>query len=69
MGRIFRTVCDPACRMHCMISKHNGWFLQLMEKGNVKQSRLSVSVFILEKKNQTTLQKSNYLFLDITMDR
>lgn len=26
MGRVFDTVCDPACHMHCMISKHNGCF-------------------------------------------
>lgn len=56
MGRISRTVFDPACHMHFMISKRNGWFLQLMEKRNVKQSRLSVSVFILEKKYITEIK-------------
>lgn len=56
MGRVFGTVCDPACHMHCMISKHNGCFLQLMEKRNVKQSRLSVSVFILEKNYITEMK-------------
>lgn len=54
-GRVFRTVCDRAYQMHCMISKHNGWFLELTEKRNVKQNRQFPCLFWKKKKKITEI--------------